>query len=76
MAGGGRGSPLAVILKMRYFEIEAMLSIRLYQRFLIFVFSPDYETVITKSFFVLILDSEGCYLTINVVGTEEVTRKE
>ena len=53
-----------------------MLSIRLYQRFLIFVFSPDYETVITKSFFVLILDSEGCYLTINVVGTEEVTRKE
>ena len=54
-----------------------MLSIRLYQRFFISVISPDYDTVIiTKSFFVLMLDSEGYYLTINVVGTEEVTRKE
>ena len=51
VAGGGRGSPLAVSLKMIYFEIEAMLSIRLYQRFLIFVISPDYDTVMTKSFF-------------------------
>ena len=34
-----------------------MLSIRLYQRFFIFVISPDYDTVITKSFFVLMLDS-------------------
>ena len=63
-------------MKMNDFEVEAMLSIRLYQRFLIFVFSPDYETVITKSFFALMLDSEGYYLTINVFGTEEVTRKE
>ena len=63
-------------MKMNGFEVKAMLSIRLYQRFLIFVFSPDYDTVITKSLFVLMLDSEGYYLTINVVGTEEVTRKE
>ena len=45
-----------------------MLSICLYQRFLIFVISPDYDTVITKSFFVLMLDSEGYFLTINVIG--------
>ena len=63
-------------MKMNGFEVKAMLSIRLYQRFFIFVFSPDYDTVITKSLFVLMLDSEGYYLTINVVGTEEVTRKE
>ena len=75
VAGGGRGSPLAVSLK-KISSWLAMLSIRLYQRFLISVISPDYDTVITKSFFVLILDSEGYYLTINVVGTEEVTRKE
>ena len=55
-------------MKMNDFEIEAMLSIRLYQRFLIFVISPDYDTVITKSFFVLMLDSEGYFRTINVVG--------
>ena len=54
----------------------AMLSIRLYQIFLISVISTDYDTVITKSFFVLKLDSEGYYLTINVVDTEEVTPKE
>ena len=63
-------------MKMNGFEVKAMLSIRLYQRFLIFVISPGYDTVITKSLFVLMLDSEGYYLTINVVGTEEVTRKE
>ena len=35
-----------------YFETEAMLSIRLYQRFFIFfVISFDYDTVITKSSF-------------------------
>ena len=45
-----------------------MLSIRLYQRFLIFVNSPDYDTMITKSFFVLMLDSESYFLAINVVG--------
>ena len=50
-------------MKMNDFEIEAMLSIRLYQRFSIFVISPDYDTVITKSFFVLMLDSEGYFLT-------------
>ena len=55
-------------MKMKVFEIEAMLSVRLYQRFLIFVISPDYDTVITKSFFVLVLDSDGFFLTINVVG--------
>ena len=75
VAGGGRGSPLAVSLK-KIGSWLAMLSIRLYQRFLISVISLDYDTVITKSFFVLMLDSEGYYLTINVVGTEEVTRKE
>ena len=63
VAGGGRGSPLAVSLK-KIGSWLAMLSICLYQH------------VITKSFFVLMLDSEGYYLTINVVGTEEVTRKE
>ena len=76
VARGGRGSPLAVplkkigrlVMKMNHFEIETMLSIRLYQRFLMFVISPDYDTVMTKSFFVLILDSEGYFLTINVVG--------
>ena len=67
MAGGGRGSPLAVSLK-KMGSWLAMLSIRLYQRFLSFVISPDYDTVITKSFFVLMLDSEGYYLTIDVVG--------
>ena len=67
MAGGGRGSPLAVSLK-KIGSWLAMLSIRLYQGFFIFVISPDYDTVITKSFFVLMLDSEGYYLTINVVG--------
>ena len=66
MAGGGRGSPLAVSLK-KIGSWLAMLSIRLYQRFLSFVISPDYDTVKTKSFFVLMLDSEGYYLTINVV---------
>ena len=56
-------------MKMNDFEIEAMLSILLYQRFFIFVISPDYDTVMTKSFFfVLMLDSEGHYLTINAVG--------
>ena len=49
-------------MKMNVFEIEAILSTRLYQRFFIFVISPDYDTVITKLFFVLILDSEGYFL--------------
>ena len=75
VAGAGRGSPLAVSLK-KIGSWLALLSVRLYQRFLIFVFSPDYETVIKKSFFALMLDSEGCYLTINVVGSEEVTRNK
>lgn len=30
-------------MKMNDFEIEAMLSLRLYQRFFIFVISPDYD---------------------------------
>ena len=55
-------------MKMDDFGIEAMLSIRRYQRFFIFVILPDCDTVITKSFFVVMLDSEGYYLTINVVG--------
>ena len=38
-------------MKMNDFEIEAMLSIRLYQRFFFFVISPDYDTVIMKSIF-------------------------
>ena len=67
MAGGGRGSPLAIFLK-KIGSWLAMLSIRLYQRFFISVISPDYDTVVTKSFFVLMLDSEGHFLTINVVG--------
>ena len=54
-------------MKMNAFEIEAMLSIRLYQRFFIFVISHEYDTVITKYFFVLVLDNEGYFLTINVV---------
>ena len=45
-----------------------MLSIRLYERFFILAISPDYDTVITKSFFVLMLDSEDYFLTMNVVG--------
>ena len=55
-------------MKMNDLEIEAMLSIRLYQRFFIFVILPDYDIVITKLFFVLMLDSESYFLTINVVG--------
>ena len=41
-------------MKMIIFEIEAMLFIRLYQRFFIFVISADYDIVTTKYFFVLI----------------------
>ena len=52
VARGGRGSPLAVSLN-KIGSWLAMLSIRLYQRFFIFVISPDYDTVITKSFFCL-----------------------
>ena len=52
-------------MKMNDFEIEAMLSIRLYQQFFIFVISPDHNTVITKSFFVLMLDSED-YIRVDV----------
>ena len=37
-------------MEMNDFEIEAMLSIRLYQRFLIFAISLDYDTVITNYF--------------------------
>ena len=54
-------------MKMNDFEIEAMLSIRFYQRFFVFVISPDNDTVISKSFFVRMLDREGYFLTINVV---------
>ena len=61
-------------MKMSDFEIEAMLSIRLYQRCFIFVISPDYDTVVTKSFFVLVRDSEGYFLTINVVGRSYLQR--
>ena len=55
-------------MKMNDFEVEAMLSIRLYKRFFIFVILPDHDTVITKLFFFLMLDSEGYFLTINAVG--------
>ena len=55
-------------MKMDDFEIEAMLFIHLSQRFLIFVISHDYDTVITKYFFVLMLDSDGYFLIMNVVG--------
>ena len=55
-------------MEMNDFEIEAMLSIRLYQRFFIFVILLDYDTVTKKSFYVLMLDSEGYFLTFNVVG--------
>ena len=55
-------------MKLNVFEIEAMLSIRIYQQFFILVILHDYDTVITKSFFVLMLDSEDYFLTINVVG--------
>ena len=67
VARGGRGNLLAVSLK-KIGSWLAMLSIRLYQRFFIFVISPDYDTVITKSFFALMLDSGGYFLTNNVVG--------
>ena len=62
-------------MKMYDFEVEAMLSIRLYQRFLIFVFSPDYETVIMKSFFAFMLDSEGYFLTINQCSRKKLPAK-
>ena len=39
---------------MNVFEIEAILSICLYQRFFNFVISFECDTLITKSFFVLI----------------------
>ena len=51
-------------MKMNVFEIEAMLSIRLYHQTFIFVISPDYDTVITKSLFVPMLDSEGYIFTV------------
>ena len=76
MAGGGRGGPLAVSLKKIGSWLAMLPIIRLYQRFFISVILPDNDTVITKSFFVLMLDSDGYFLTIDVVGTEEVTRKE
>ena len=38
-------------MRVNIFEIEAVLSIRLYQSFLCFVISLDYDTVITKSSF-------------------------
>ena len=44
-------------MKMNIFEIEAMLSICLYQLFLTFVISFDCDTLITKSHFVLISDN-------------------
>ena len=51
-------------MKMNVSEIEALLSIRLYQQFFIFVISPDYDTVITNSLFVPMLDSEGYFFTV------------
>ena len=44
-----------------------MLSIRLNQQFLIFVISPDYDTVITQSLLILMIDSKG-YFSGSVVG--------
>ena len=38
-------------MRINVFEIEAMLSIRLYQRFFSFVISFDDDTVITNSSF-------------------------
>ena len=43
-----------------------MLSIRLHQRFQSLKFRLN--TVITKSLFILMLDSEGYFVAINVVG--------
>ena len=43
-----------------------MLSIRLHQRFECLKFRLN--TVITKSLFILMLDSESYFLAINVVG--------
>ena len=57
-------------MKMNVFEIGAMLSVRPYQRFLVFVISPNYDTVITTSFFVLMLGSNGYFLTFNVDGRD------
>ena len=53
-------------MKLKVFEIKAMLSIRLPQRFFIFVISPDYRD--NEITFIQMLDSEGCFLAINVVG--------
>ena len=53
-------------MKLKVFEIEAMLSIRFHQRFQSLQFRLI--TVITKSLFILMLDSEGYFLAINVVG--------
>ena len=47
----------------------------LYQRFFIFIILPDYDTVITKLFFVPMLDSEGYFLTINVVVGRSCPRR-
>ena len=41
-----------------------MLSIRRYQRFFIFVISFDYNAVITKLSFFLILDVDGYFLAM------------
>ena len=41
---------------MSVLEIEAMLSIRLYQQLFFFIVLFDYDTMITKYFLVIILD--------------------
>ena len=53
-------------MKLKVSEIEAMLSVRLHQRFQCLKFCPI--TVITKSLSILMRDSEGYFLAINVVG--------
>ena len=63
-------------MELSVFEIEPMLSIRLYQGLFIFVILPDHDTLITKSLFVLMLDSEEYFLTINVVGRNCPHRNE
>ena len=40
-------------MRINIFKIEAILSIRLYQRFLTFVIPFDCDTLLTKSYFCL-----------------------
>ena len=48
---GERGNALAISIRVNVFEIEAILSVCRYDKFLNFVISFGCDTLITKSYF-------------------------